>query len=224
MSLTKVHSRKTPIRTHKRSRCSYSYLSHWSPKWLEDSLWLLHIAVPPWRPPASPWDGFYSDSHNNTLRHGHSLRVPWWVRDEGVKLNPGPSCCEAPALCCSSQCVSYTEFFCFPFGDHDKESSRASVEGTYSAEHTSYCPPWSISTLTPKPRCLPAAPRQWPRVPETLRQPHSWESVEAPTWDMGERTLHGLAGHCLDCRANCPSFSPSPRVRLDQGCPLAQLL
>ena len=53
VSLTKVHSRKTPIRTHKRSRCSY-HLSHWTPKWLEDSLWLLHIAVPPWRPPASP--------------------------------------------------------------------------------------------------------------------------------------------------------------------------
>ena len=30
--------------------------------------------------------------------------------------------------------------FSLSFGDHDKESSRASVEGTYSAEHTSYCP------------------------------------------------------------------------------------
>ena len=112
VSSTKVHSRKTPIRTHKRSRCSYC-LSHWSPKWLEDSLWLLHIAVPPLRPPASPWDGFYSDSHSNTLRHGHSLRVPWWVRDESVKLNPGPSCYEAPALCRCSQCVFIHWIFLF---------------------------------------------------------------------------------------------------------------
>lgn len=36
---------------------------------------------------------------------------------------------------------SYTEFFCFAFADHDKESSRASMEGTYSAEGPSYCPP-----------------------------------------------------------------------------------
>lgn len=35
---------------------------------------------------------------------------------------------------------SYTEFFCFPSGDHDKGYSRASVEGTYSAEGPSYCP------------------------------------------------------------------------------------
>ena len=114
MSLTKVHSRKPPIRTHKRSRCSY-HLSHWTPKWLEDSLWLLHIAVPPLRPPASLWHGFYSDSHNNTLRHGQSLRVPWWVRDESVKLNPGHSCCEAPALCRCSQCVFIHWIFLFPF-------------------------------------------------------------------------------------------------------------
>ena len=120
---------------------------------------------------------------------------------------------------------SYTEFFCFPFGDHEKDSSRASMEGTYSAEGSSCCPLRPISTLTPKPRCLPAAPRQWPRVPGTLRPPQPWESGEAPTWDIGERTLHHLAGPCLDCRANCPSFLPSsPRVRLDQGCPLSQLL
>ena len=115
VSFTKVHSRKTPIRMHKRSRCSY-HLSHWSPKWLDNSLRLLHIAAPPLRPPAFPWDEFYSDSHNNTLRHGHSLRVPWWVRDEGVKLNPGPSFCEAPALCRCSPCVFIHGIFLFPIG------------------------------------------------------------------------------------------------------------